>query len=249
MLYIEKGIPPREMVRKTSEIRSSREWKEIEQDDTKAIRLEFDKLPKEIIRQKLLEEQHYLCAYCMRKIANNGLYTTIEHWFPLSKDKDKALDYGNMLAVCDGGRNWKGKEQRILSCDASKGDKTVLNISPLNRRQMDVIAYDREGFIKTEPKDVNLEDELKDVLRLNGLWKDGQFLADTSTGLVKGRRDTYLRYKRFIKRLGDEGKCTSSRIKKKIDEIVYAEERPEYAGVLLYFLNKKYNSLIKREKM
>lgn len=247
MLYIEKRVPPREMLRKTSEIRSSREWKELGEDDIKAIRSGFDQLPKEAIRQNLLEEQHYLCAYCMRKITNDGLYTAIEHWCPLSKDKDKALDYGNMLAVCDGGRNWKGEGRRILCCDANKGDEETLTVSPLNRHQMAVIAYGREGFIKTEPKDEKLEGELNDVLRLNGLWKNGRFLADTSTGLVKGRRDTYLRYRRFVKRLGDEGKCTSSRIKK-MDEIITAEKRPEYAGVLLYFLDKKYHALIRREK-
>ena len=246
MIYIEKGIPPREMMRKTSEIRSSREWKEIKDEDVKAIRAEFDKLPKETIRQTLLEEQHFLCAYCMRKIANDGLHTTIEHWYPLSKDKDQALDYRNMLAVCDGGRKWSGKGQRILCCDASKGDEKTLMISPLNKHQMAVIAYDREGFIKTNPKDEKLEEELTDVLRLNGLWKNGRFIADTSTGLVKGRKDTYLHYRRFIKKLGEEGKCFKNSYC-----IVFLSYSMTFFSLLinaLYFLNKKYNALIRREK-
>ena len=246
MLYIKKGFPPGALVRKVSEIKSSPEWKEIKEGNTKAIRSAFDKLPKENIRKKLLEEQHYLCAYCMRKIRNDGLKTTIEHWQPLSKDKDQALDYGNMLAVCDGGRAWAGKGKRILCCDACKADEKELVISPLNKEHIDKIAYDKDGFIKTEPVDKKLDEDMNHVLCLNGIWKKGQFISDTSSGLVKGRKDTYLRYKKFIKKLDHDGKCTSARIKKKMEEIEHAEQRIEYAGVLLYFLNKKWKALIKR---
>ena len=120
MLYIEKKTPPREMVRKVSEIKSSPGWKAIKNGNTSAIRSEFDNLPKDTIRESLLKEQHYLCAYCMRKIQNNGQSTSIEHWFPLSKNKDQALDYGNMLAVCDGGENWKGSGKKFYAVMPAK---------------------------------------------------------------------------------------------------------------------------------
>ena len=246
MLYIVKGFPPRDMVRKVSEIRSSQEWKRIKDGDTKAVRAEFDKLPKEIIRQTLLEDQRYLCAYCMRKIKNDGLKTAIEHWYPLSRDKEQALDYGNMLAVCDGGKSWRGREKRILCCDAYKADEIALKISPLNKQQMEKIVYHKDGFIKTYPKDEKLDEDINEKLRLNGIWKKGEFIADTSTGLVKGRKDAYLRYKRFIKKLSDRGECTSGRIKKKMIELEKAEQGQEYMGVLLYYLNRKYNVLLKR---
>lgn len=246
MLYIEKKCPPGEMQREVDQIKSSPEWKGIDTSDTKAIRNAFDRLPKESIRKSLLEEQHYLCAYCMRKIKNHGQTTSIEHWFPLSKDKDQALDYGNMLAVCDGGKNWQGNGKRILCCDAYKADKIELTISPLNKNQMNKIVYDNTGFIKTEPKDQKMDEDMNAMLRLNGILKNNQFIADTSTELVKGRKDTYLEYKRFIRKLDKCGKCTSAIIKRKIFQIEAADQRPEYAGVLLYFLNKKYHSLMKR---
>ena len=91
-----------------------------------------------------------------------------------------------------------------------------------------------------------MDEDIRDILRLNGIWKNGKFLADTSSELVKGRKDTYLYYKRFVAKLDRDGKCTSSRIKKKIEEIESAEQWSEYAGVLLYFLNRKYKSLVKR---
>lgn len=246
MLYIEKGSPPGEMLRRISEIKSSPKWKIMESENTKAIREAFDSLPKEAIRESLLKEQHYLCAYCMRRITNDGRRTTIEHWYPLSKDKERALDYKNMLAVCDGGRNYRGTGRKVLCCDACKADDRELKISPFNRQLMDMIAYDKNGYIKMEPRNVNLDKELTYKLGLNGLWKNDKFVADTATGLVKGRRDAYQQYRRFIERLPKKEKWTSARLKKKMDEITKAEQRMEFAGVYLYFLNKKYQSLLRR---
>lgn len=110
-----------------NEIKRTEQWRCIQKGDTQAVRQEFDLLPKEEIRQSLLEEQHYLCAYCMKRIKNDGLHTTIEYWEPLSVNKDKALEYDNMLAVCDGGRkaDLTGNVQRILCCDASKDEKEI----------------------------------------------------------------------------------------------------------------------------
>lgn len=246
MLYIEKKAAPKDMVRKVSEIKSNTEWKEMKADDTKAIRNAFESLPKDSVREILLKEQHYLCAYCMRRIQNDSFSTSIEHWFPLSRDKDRALDYGNMLAVCDGGKHGNRTGKKILCCDACKADEIMLSVSPLNKHQMDKIAYSKDGFIKTDPYDKKMEKDFRDILRLNGLWKNGEFIADTSTELVKGRKDTYRNFERFIKKLDREGKCTSNVIKKKINQIQNAEHRPEYAGVLLYFFNKKYQSLVRR---
>ena len=108
MIYIKKSNPPSEMLREVSRIKSSSDWRKIQPDDTKAIRNKFNELPKAAIRQSLLEEQGGLCAYCMRRIENNGHSTRIEHWYPLSADKERALDYGNMLAVCHGGESKRG---------------------------------------------------------------------------------------------------------------------------------------------
>lgn len=246
MLYIKKGNPPAEMVREVSQIKSMPDWKKIEQGDTAAIRAKFDELSKGPIRRSLLEEQGGLCAYCMRRITDDGRTTSIEHMYPLSRDKEKALDYGNMLAVCDGGKNIKGSCEKTLCCDAKKKDEVELSISPFCESQIDKLKYDKAGFIKTDPQDEKIEKDLNEILGLNGVWKNGKFSTDTATNLVKGRRDAYKRYDKFIRRLDKKGKCTSAQIKKKIVEIEQAEQKQEYAGVLLYFLKKKYHSLISR---
>lgn len=243
MLYIKKTNPPAEFIRKVSEIKSTPEWKNAKK--TGDIRSMFDQLPKASLRESLLKEQHYLCAYCMRRISNDEKRTTIEHWKSLSEHKEQALDYQNMLAVCDGGRSFSGEIRKILSCDAAKEEHNM-DITPLNRVQMDKISYKSNGFIETEPKDPQMEHDIQDILLLNGIWKNGEFLYDTSTELVKGRKNAYEILQRILKRMDKEGKCTSVRLIKLIQKIENEEERMEFAGVLLYFLKKKYKVLVKR---
>jgi len=53
---------------------------------------------KDDIRKYLLEEQGYLCAYCMRRIDMEHM--KIEHWYPEDLLSDiECLDYKNMLGV------------------------------------------------------------------------------------------------------------------------------------------------------
>lgn len=247
MLYIEKGRVPAEVLAKVNDIKRSPEWRSIQEGDTNAVRLQFDMLPKEQIRESLIKEQHGLCAYCMKRIHNNGLSTTIEHFVPLSKDKDSALEYSNMLAVCDGGKNTSVEGKRILCCDACKKDEDEMTVNPLNKYMMDKICYMSDGTIYTYPYDEQLEKDINKVLCLNGkLDKKGYRIADTTTEVVRGRREAYRWSQDFLKELNRNHKCTSTVVKKKMDEIYNAEERREYAGVVLFYLNKKYKALVKQ---
>lgn len=248
MIYINKKKPDKEILYKIAEIKNLPEWKQASIDDTKVIRQCFDRLPKELIRKSLLIEQHYLCAYCMKRINDNPLYTTIEHWFPLSKDKERALDYNNMIGVCKGGSSVKLEEgnKRELCCDAHKGDEEI-TINPLNQEHMRQIKYTKDGKIYTS--DETLDDDITKKLRLNGIFNlDGSFKCDTSTGLVKGRRDAYQKSITIINVLDKKGRLTSSALRKQIDKIEKQEMMEEFAGVVIFFLKKKCSSLEKQGK-
>ncbi len=246
MLYIKKGTMPSGMRTEVTKIRRSKDWQKIEPKNTKAVRDYFDRLPKSEIRTALLQEQKGICAYCMRRVLND-MHTSIEHWSPLSKDKENALNYKNMLAVCDGGKSWSGTGKKILSCDAQKGDTEELTISPYNQQHMSKIAYKSDGTIYTEPYDSKLESDINKILVLNGnLDQEGHMLSDTATELVKGRKDAYLSCRRFFKELDKRGKCTSIMVKKRIDMLKNSETLPEFAGVSLFFLERKYTELKRR---
>jgi uncharacterized protein (TIGR02646 family) len=245
MIYIKKEGLPDEINRKIIEVCKSNKWNDIGEDDTKSIREVFDNdFPKNDVKEILVHEQRGLCAYCMRRIRMDS-HSRVEHWLPLSKDKDRALDYNNMLGVCDGGEKLEGQRGHILCCDAHKNE-TEISTSPLNQAQMNKIAYTSEGIIYTNPRDETMEKDINETLLLNGIRKKDGSVRDTTTEVLKGRRDAYDRARGIMDALNNRGKCTSAIVKKKMDELYAKEERDEYVGVILYYLNKKYKSLVRR---
>lgn len=252
MLYIKKKDAPRSLKAKVAEIKSSPQWRVIGQNDTKMLRDLFDKLPKDVIRQSLLEEQHYLCAYCMTRINDSGLHTSIEHWSSLSKNKDDALSYDNFVLVCKGGGDVSGlnpKISRILCCDASKGDREI-HLNPQDAEMMSHIAYTNEGIIKFYPaapkgrwtaeKIEDMNDELNQVLCLNGKLERNLTRTDTATQLIKGRKDAWAAGEAIIKHLKSRKKYTSAQIRKSIEVLKSAPQREAFVGVTIFYLERAY---------
>lgn len=256
MLYIEKGDSPIEMRHRVAEIKSSPIWRKIPAADTDTIRKEgFDKLPKDEIRQNLLDEQHYLCAYCMKRIENDGLHTTIEHIIPLSEDKEKSLDYYNMAAVCKGGADIKNANPRICCCDHSKGDESKMLLSPYNKDMMDNIRYYKNGVVYfhkatnyNEEQMTQIIKDINDILKLNGIFKDGEVKCDTATMLVKGRKDAVAQAEKIIETLKRKKHYTSASVNKEIRRILSADKREEFAGVIVFFLHREYKKLLSQNK-
>ncbi|MDE7414894.1 MAG: TIGR02646 family protein [Lachnospiraceae bacterium] len=52
------------------------------------------------LRKELLEEQGYICCYCMKRIDINSSH--LEHFWPKSRFKNLDMDYQNMLVSCEG---------------------------------------------------------------------------------------------------------------------------------------------------
>ena len=100
--------------------------------------------------------------------------------------------------------------------------------------------------IYTEPYDEDMERDINEVLLLNGIQKKDGTVRDTSTELLKGRKDAYDRARKMMDSLNRKGKCTSVMLKKIIDNLYNCDEREEYVGVKLYYFKKHYSSLIRR---
>lgn len=242
MLYIEKGAAPTSVTQEIARVGRENNLSRISKYDRDAARIAFDQLNKDLIRKQLYKEQKSLCAYCMRKLVIDDKSAfeaaTIEHWTPISADATKALDYRNMMLCSDGGRR-STKLPHILCCDAAKGDKTI-TISPYRQEQMKRIRYRRDGDIFVDPEDKLLSHDINYVLKLNGdLDENGRRISDTSSGLVRARKQVYEEFEIFIKGLVRVKKPIGSAIRKRIHEISQKEEYNEFAGVWLYFLRRK----------
>lgn len=100
-----------------------------ERDDA-GTRIPRNETPFYLLREQLLEEQKYLCAYCGQKILmveneyGNAQMKT-EHFNPQNGTPENDLDYQNLLACCLGNDKKKGENH----CDSMKGDGKLLAIT------------------------------------------------------------------------------------------------------------------------
>ena len=123
-------------------------------------------VPKIAVQKSLLQEQGYLCAYCMRRIQLDNVQ--IEHYIPQHSEDKKdnpalTIDYRNMLAVCSGGKEKAGAFEN-LTCDQHRGN-TSLTVNPLDQASIDKIKYKANGTIYSD--DAAIEKDLDSTLNLN----------------------------------------------------------------------------------
>ena len=238
MIYIKKSECPKSVQFSINTVKHSQQWKDVNGNPHRA-RACFNMLDKESIRESLLEEQHGLCAYCMKRITADNM--KIEHWKAIDSDVNGALDYKNFAGCCDGGSNVDvGDDKRVLCCDSAKGKRDI-NVNPWNKEQMTLVSYTSQGCIKIS--DEELQKEIDSILKLNGEIRNEKILHDTSTQLIKGRKDAYDNYTKYVegisRRLGDDRKRIANCIAKRISNLEGQEEYEEYVGVTLYFLKRK----------
>jgi uncharacterized protein (TIGR02646 family) len=125
------------------------------------------------LREQLLREQKYVCAYCGQKLLivenENGVAKMkTEHFTPQNDKIENDLNYRNLLGCCLGGQNMKGE----CYCDSKKGETPLLyvqNPSILSNRDR-TIRY--KVSVKSEEvlilsSDTNKDNELNKVLNLN----------------------------------------------------------------------------------
>ena len=253
MIFIKKKEPAEAVQKELDEKITSFEWKNISETDTAAMRAVFDGLTcKKEIRQSLLEEQHYLCAYCMSSIKNQELHMSIEHLIPLSKSKEKALDYRNYLDVCKGGADLPRNRRQCICCDASKGDQELQCVNPFDEAQMNQIRYLSDGTLYYERRDSDsaeyenaMKKDLFQILMLNGVYDENTKCVkrDTKTSLVKNRKDAYEECESYIADLNELGMLTREQIEHDLEMIQSREHYEAYDGVRIFLLKRAYESL------
>ena len=133
------------------------------------------------LREALLNEQGFICCYCMRRIQNAiALKMILEHFNPesiyngtIDGKPNLTLDYNNILASCTGGEKGHKKQYH---CDEAKRNFEI-TLCPTNRTMMDKIKFDSSGRIFTD--DVELDADIK-VLNLNNqsLARERQAILD-----------------------------------------------------------------------
>lgn len=135
----------------------------------------MDSVCKSALKKALLQEQGFVCAYCMSRIEEKNC--TVEHWAPQCLNSASGLDFGNMLAVCRR-ENVARTEQ---TCDVAKNGY-CLKFNPARDGDKLQIFYDfHSGEIHSRDADFNTQ--LAHILNLNVV-----FLKNNRIAVLNGVR-------------------------------------------------------------
>lgn len=190
----------------------------------------------------LLEEQGYVCAYCMRRIpCKDRLYrkdgTTyvltdedhrVEHMQSRENHEDKKLDYSNMVICCPG---HIGNEDH---CDRLKGSRDI-SFSPLDSSFIETLSYKTDGEIVSSNEQYNKE--INEVLNLN------------TKILKENRKSTWEAVKKELIARNGGKPWNKSILSKYVEKYSSRHERNgklkliPYCGVVLFFLQKKLKQM------
>jgi uncharacterized protein (TIGR02646 family) len=224
MKYIQKSKTPKELIEHQATPDST-----------------YTSLRKEAIKTALLVEQGDICAYCMQRISKDWdseikkAKNEIEHFKSQDEYPKLALNYQNMLGVCNGNT---GSQGHLLHCDKSKKEKGI-SISPLEKRCEIVIHFRKNGKIYSD--DIEVEKDVNETLNLN------------EENLKKNRELAIHQAFQNIKRAHSKKSRTSSKwniaaIEKEKQE--WSKRRNgrfrAYCQAVIYVLNKKINQLSKQ---
>lgn len=211
MIPITKNKPPKAFLEKIAKLRA-----------TPGASVDWSEIKSKQIRDSLCHEQGNLCAYCMRRISPDSSH--VEHIIPQSKCKSgQDIAYNNMLAVCDGNEN--AGSRNALTCDRARHNLPLF-VNPLKPETLTTIRYRKNGIIYST--DDNVQKDLNETLNLN--CKEA-FLPENRMSVIK-------EFNRWLADASQHGNAVSA-CRKKRKLIEESSNKPPFAGVLLYLLDKR----------
>lgn len=170
-----------------------------------------------LLKQALLNEQHYLCAYCMQRISFDSM--TIEHWACQDNYPSLQLDYKNLLAVC------AGKCGKDKHCDKQKDNQDIC-FNPANSQhhcQLKIGYRTKNGKIFSEHEEFNKQ--LNETLNLNLLllMNNRKACLDAEVEALNKKKSSNKWPKEFLQ-----------------EQLVkYQSSSIPYKGIIIWFLEKR----------
>ena len=188
--------------------------------------VDYESIPE--LRESLLQEQGYICAYCMRRIPhkdkNSNENSRIDHILSRDKHPDMKLDYGNMVICCPGAISGN------FHCDKFKVEEDI-TFSLFNDSFIPTLKYStKTGKIKSSNPDWDAE--MNNILNLNHEILKANRL-EALNGVI-----TSLVGKQW----------TTGEVRRKLEEWNNKDKQGRfkpYCGIVIWYLNKKLKSMQK----
>lgn len=187
----------------------------------------YENMPKQArkeLKDALLTEQGYICAYCMARISEDTM--KVEHVASRKEVPTRQLDYSNLVACCLGK---EGAPRNQQHCDTYKEDSS-LSKNPANiaDRVEECIEYEQStGRVYSTHASFN--NEIDTLLHLN-------------TPSVRLNRDAVWRAVRnyMAKHIPKQASAeVIQRILAPWEELDRYGRHREYAGIVRFFLKKR----------
>ncbi len=185
--------------------------------------LTYENLPSAVkndINDFLLEEQKYICCYCMSRISREKM--RIEHWDSRSEFSDSHVIYSNLLGACTGN---EGAD--VTHCDVHRGS-IPLKINPTSAICEQQIKF---KFVSGEidSNDDDIKKDINETLNLN------------YERLVKNRKATFDDWLKRFSQLNPQGTWTKPILQKELEKWEndsLTEYRP-YCQIVIAYLKDK----------
>lgn len=185
------------------------------------------------VRQALLEDQRYLCCYCMRALDPDRHQIRIEHYRSQSGAPALSLAWANLLAACAGGPKLRtrAKDDRrtravpvvVQTCDYRKADSSI-SIDP-QTKSVDSITYRADGQLRHPQPEA--QRDIDERLNLNAEFLR-QARAASWMALVRHLR----------KRLGSDRQWSADALARYAKRVGAASRLPPFFGMHEYFIRR-----------
>lgn len=195
------------------------------------------------LKNALLKEQGYLCAYCLGRISlelneQNKPKIEVEHFMSQELEPTLSITYRNLLGVCNGASITYPEKEQMHHCDKTKGDEGKMNgkvrlfkLDPRSINCEKLIKYDLMGKIMAVNEDALVNDDLNKVLNLNNkaLQTARKAVLDTAKNKMIKEKPVQQWNKAFLQ--------------KHIDEWLSLKEGrfPRYCMIAVWFLQELMN--------
>jgi uncharacterized protein (TIGR02646 family) len=183
------------------------------------------------LRERLAQDQGYLCCYCMTGIdplprPSGQIDVKIEHWAPQSAFPERALDFRNLLAACPGNQGSPPSQQH---CDTRKADASISLDPVAPSAHPGLLRYQADGTIDVD--DPVLRADLNDRLNLN------------TPQLVSNRKEVIRWFQQeLIREMGSDKTWSKARLAGQIERLQKpgpGGRLPPYVETILYWLRKR----------
>ena len=183
---------------------------------------------KKELRESLIEEQGFVCCYCLKRIPENKMdlnHTKIEHFKCQKKYPHLDLEYSNLHLACKGK---EGNSRKNQTCDTAKGDKEINHFSLIDNSLHNNIFFAVDGTIFSKYQ--SIDKEINDVLQLN----NDQTLRKARKNVIKGLSNV-------TRNFDQKGKLTKNKLKRELRSWKHKKNHKykEFYPVAIQYLEKK----------